>query len=160
MNVCSRKTMIVAGLFLATATLPQVVSAYDTDKCGPMCHNPAAFHSGSEGSWKGLGPRDGTLQDMKRHFRIGAGQEASWEAFQKALFDRMLATFDAQNLTQEGATATPADFDPETMAPVLSVELIEKWQNVLTTFDDLKQVLDQDRQRVADRIRTICKQVE
>ncbi len=146
-----------ALMAVAISALPTSASAYETDKCGPMCHLPLDVH-GAAG--KRLGPRSGSFEDMKRHFNIGPGQEQAWENFQKAVFNRMLTAFDAENINDDALIVRPEEMDGETYAPILSVELIEKWNKVLKTYDELKGVLDKDRQNVADRIRMICEQIK
>ncbi len=160
MKIQGIRTIVMAAAFVAGTALPTSALAGNTDECGPMCHRPATWHQSHGKGWYGLGARQGSFQDMKHHFGIGPEQEAAWARFQKAVMDRMVAAFDAENLTQEHLTTPPEAFDQETFAPILSDELIKKWQNVLTTYEELQAVLDKDRKKVAQRIKTICKQVE
>jgi len=72
----------------------------------------------------------------------------------------MLTAFDSETFTTDGLNVRPEDVDSETYAPVMSVELLDKWKKVLDTYDEMKGVLDKDRKAVAERISMICEQVK
>jgi hypothetical protein len=156
----NKSKVIGLAVFMALVvpSLPVSAANYETDQCGPMCHLPLDVHGVNSG--KHLGPMSGNFQDMKRHFNIGPNQAKAWDKFQKAIIERMVTAFNAETLTLDNITTRPDDFDGETYAPTMSVELIEKWNNVLKTYDDMKDVLEKDRVAVADRIRMICEQVK
>jgi hypothetical protein len=155
-----RKKIIGLAVFisLAVTALPVSATEYETDKCGPMCHLPLDVHGVNSGKY--LGPRSGSFSDMKRHFNIGQEQSKAWNKFQTAVMDRMLTAFDSETFTTDGLNVRPEDVDSETYAPVMSVELLDKWKKVLDTYDEMKGVLDKDRKAVAERISMICEQVK
>lgn len=155
MNIPAKTILtLTAALWIGTA-FSSTAMAYQTDECGPMCHRSVGYHQGA-----GIGPQNGTFYDMKRRFKIGTMEEATWNRFQDAVYARMLAAFDGERITQEGLAKTPDEFNPETMEPLLSTKMINQWQNVLATFDQLQATLNTDRKRVDDLLNRLCKEVK
>jgi hypothetical protein len=155
MNIPAKKILLLTAALWMGATFSSTAMAYQTDECGPMCHRSVGSHPGVGG-----GPQTGTFADMKRRLKISHMEEATWNRFQRSVFDRMSAAFDAELLTQEALTKSPDSFNPENMEPLLSTKMITQWKNVLTTFDQLQATLSTDRKRVDDLIKKLCSEIK
>lgn len=156
MNARYAPTLAMAAALLAGLAAPSPAAAYESSRCGPMCHAPAGIVH--EGMVTAAGPRAGTIHDMKLRLGVGREQDAAWEKFKNAMFDRMLAAFDAEKVAYVNLTTPPSAFNPENMEPTLSPEMIAKWRDVDRTFKTLQVALDADRKRINDLLHELCKE--
>ncbi len=154
--------LIGAAFGAALFTLPQSGWSYSTDVCGPMCHRPGDHQTYNKEGYKHLDTRQGSFYAMKRRFDIQPSQEEAWNRFQTAVLTRLSDAFDAEKVTfdRNKLTKSPTDYNEENYEPVLTDPEIKSWNNVLTTFNELRAVLDEDRRKAVDRIRAICKTVK